>query len=95
MEQPCPHCDHPDLSLLRLVLMGELLRTEETQLLLLADLLLTCGLLHGLDAGEVSAIPTGRGRPAARHGLRHSGVDDQEGPPGASNGAHHCSVGNP
>src|SRR6266699_6730191 len=25
MEPPCPHCDQPDLSLLRLVLIGELL----------------------------------------------------------------------
>jgi hypothetical protein len=57
--------------------MGELLRAEETQVLLLADLLLTCGLLQGLDAGEVSAIPTGRVRPAALHVLRRSGVDDQ------------------
>jgi hypothetical protein len=37
--QPCPHCDQPDTSLLRLVLMGEILRADETLLALLADVL--------------------------------------------------------
>ena len=36
MEPPCPHCDQPDLSLLRLVLIGELLVADETLLLRLA-----------------------------------------------------------
>ena len=29
MHQPCPHCDQPALSLLRLVLIGEILRADE------------------------------------------------------------------
>ena len=37
MQQSCPHCDDPDMSLLRLVLIGEILRADETRLLLLAD----------------------------------------------------------
>jgi hypothetical protein len=43
---PCPHCDQPDTSLLRLVLVGEILRAEESQLALLADLVQQMGLLH-------------------------------------------------
>jgi hypothetical protein len=37
MLPPCPHCDKPDISLLRLVLISEILRTDETRLVLLAD----------------------------------------------------------
>ena len=37
MQQSCPYCDAPDISLLRLVLIGEILRADETRLLLLAD----------------------------------------------------------
>jgi hypothetical protein len=29
MHQPCPHCDQPDSSLLRLMLLGEILRANE------------------------------------------------------------------
>ena len=45
MQPPCPHCDHPDASLLRLALMCEVFRTDETMLALLADLLHQSGLL--------------------------------------------------
>src|SRR5262249_25832712 len=34
---PCPHCDQPEISLLRLVLIGEILRAEEPLLVRLAD----------------------------------------------------------
>ena len=49
MKQPCPHCDQPDLSLLRLVLIGELLCADETLLLRLADVMQQCGLLQHVD----------------------------------------------
>ena len=29
MKKPCPYCDQPDASLLRLVLIGEILRADE------------------------------------------------------------------
>jgi hypothetical protein len=29
MHQPCPHCDQPELLLLRLVLIGGILRADE------------------------------------------------------------------
>ena len=44
MPPSCPYCDQPDISLLRLVLIGEILRADETRLVWLADLLETCGL---------------------------------------------------
>ena len=45
MPPSCPHCDQPDVSLLRVVLMGEILRADETLLVTLADFLQTSGLL--------------------------------------------------
>jgi hypothetical protein len=45
MPPSCPHCDQPDVSLLRLVFMGEIVRADETLLATLADLLHTSGLL--------------------------------------------------
>jgi len=43
MHPPCPHCDQPDMSLLRLVLIGEILRADATVLVLLADLVQQSG----------------------------------------------------
>ena len=45
MRQPCSHCDAPDMSLLRLVLIGEILRADEMRRLLLADMWQESGLL--------------------------------------------------
>jgi hypothetical protein len=45
VRQSCPHCDQPDISLLRLVLIGEILRADETRLGLLTDIMQACGLL--------------------------------------------------
>jgi hypothetical protein len=45
MQQSCPHCDAPDMSLLRLVLIGEILRADEMRRLLLADMWQESGLL--------------------------------------------------
>ena len=46
MYPPCPYCDQPDTSLLRLVLIGEILRADETVLAFLADMLQETGLLQ-------------------------------------------------
>jgi hypothetical protein len=54
MPPSCPHCDQPDVSLLRLVFIGEILRADETLLVTLADLLQTSGLLP-LAAAELAA----------------------------------------
>jgi len=74
MPPSCPHCDQPDVSLLRLVLIGEILRADETLLVTLADFLQTSGLLL-LVAAEPSAtrrqLPQG-----TRHGLRLVGAHD-------------------
>ena len=52
MHQPCFQCDQPEVSLLRLVLIGEILCAEETQLALLAELMQACGLFPLADTGE-------------------------------------------
>ena len=72
MHPPCPHCDQPDASLLRLVLMGEILRADETLLALLADLVQQTGLLHLL---EKSTAPRVRPQQGTLHTLRRSGAD--------------------
>ena len=64
MPPSCPHCDQPDVSLLRVVLMGEILRADEPLLVLLADLLQTSGLLP-LAAAE-PADSSGQGQQALR-----------------------------
>ncbi len=57
MTQPCPHCDQPDVSLLRLVLIGEVLRADETLLVLLANVMQECGLLAlSAEAKEPEAV---------------------------------------
>jgi len=45
MWPPCPHGDAPEMSFLRLVLIGEILRADETRLVLLADVWQQSGLL--------------------------------------------------
>jgi len=56
MPPSCPHCDQPDVSLLRVVLIGEILRADEILLVTRADLLQTSGLLP-LAAAEPAAPP--------------------------------------
>ena len=69
MQPPCPHCDQPDMSLLRLVLIGEILRANETLLALLADLWQQSGLL-GLS--EEPTAPPVRHQQGTVHTLRRS-----------------------
>ena len=74
MQPPCPYCDQSDMSLLRLVLIGEILRADETVLVLLADLVQQSGLLH---LSEQPTAPRVRRRKGTLHPLRRSGADQQ------------------
>ena len=77
MPQPCPHCDQPDMSLLRLVLIGEILRADETLLVLLADIMQTCGLLPlAATAAEPEATRV-QLQKGTLHILRQLGAYDQ------------------
>ncbi len=71
MHPPCPHCDQPDMSLLRLVLIGEILRADATVLVLLADLVQQSGLLH---LSEKPTAPRVRRWKGTVHTLRRSGA---------------------
>ncbi len=73
MLPPCPHCDQPDASLLRLVLIGEIVRADATLLALLADLLQQSGLVHLSEKPE--APPVGRQKGTV-HTLQRSNVGD-------------------
>ena len=77
MQQPCPHCDQPDMSLLRLVLMSEILRADEALLVLLADVMQACGLLHLSDEAEGPEAARVRPRKGTLHALRRSGAHGQ------------------
>ena len=74
MKQPCPHCDHPDTSLLRLVLIGEILRADETLLVLLADIMQACGLLSLSDEPATARVKPQKGM---LYALRRSGAGDK------------------
>jgi hypothetical protein len=67
MHQPCPHCDQPDISLLRLVLMGEILCADETQLVLLANVMQRSGLLQLSDEPKAPQVRSQKG---TLHALR-------------------------
>jgi hypothetical protein len=75
MHQSCPHCDQPDMSLLRLVLIGEILRADETLLVLLADVMQACGLLPLSAEAEEPKAPCGQRQKGTLHTLRRSGVE--------------------
>jgi len=67
MQQPCPHCDQPAISLLRLVLMGEILRADATQLVLLANVMQRSGLLQLSDEPKAPQV---RSQQGTLHALR-------------------------
>ena len=46
MDQSCEYCDHPDSSLLRVVLIGEILRADDSMLYTLAEVCETIGLMQ-------------------------------------------------
>ena len=72
MHPPCSHCDQPDMSLLRLVLIGEILRADETLLALLADVMQACGLLPLAAAAEEPTAPPVRPQQGTLHTIRRS-----------------------
>lgn len=76
MKQPCPHCDQPDISLLRLVLIGEILRADETLLILLADVMQECGLMSLSDKAEEPEAPRVRPQRGTLHSLRQASADN-------------------
>ena len=51
-ERPCEHCDSPDISLLRIVLIGEIIRADELTLYTLVELCATLGLLELVEPEE-------------------------------------------
>ena len=57
MDQACEHCDHPDSSLLRVVLIGEILRADDSMLYTLADVCETIGLMQ-LSEEEQALSPS-------------------------------------
>ena len=75
MHPPCPHCDQPDASVLRLVLIGEILRADATLLALLADVMQACGLLPLAAEAEEPTAPRVQRQTGTRHTLRRSGAD--------------------
>ena len=58
MQQSYPQCDDPDISRLRLVLIGEILRADETRLLLLADVWQQSGLLVPTEEPQTTIAST-------------------------------------
>ena len=68
----CPHCDRPDTSLLRLVLMGEILCIDETRLALLADVLQAMGLVQ---LSETPMVPPGQRQQGRLQRLRRPPAD--------------------
>ena len=77
MQQPGPPGTQPKTSVLRLLLIGAILRADATLLGLLADVMQACSLLQ--SSGEAEAPETARGRP--RKGALPApglpGADDQ------------------
>ena len=55
MERSCSHCDNPDSSLLRIVLIGEIIRADEATLYTMAEIFQTLGLLE-LSEDEVTEV---------------------------------------
>jgi len=59
MDQSCPHCDQPESSLLRVILIGAIVRAEEAMLSTLADLMQRLGLLDRVE--EQAGLKSHRG----------------------------------
>ena len=54
MERTCTHCDHPDSSLLRVVLIGEIVRADDTTLTALANVFQALGLVNFYEDDDKS-----------------------------------------
>ncbi len=75
MHPPCSECDESEVSLLRLVLIGEILCADATRLVLLADLLQQSGLLPLSE--EPAAPPARRQQGGTVHAFRRPNTDRQ------------------
>jgi len=75
--QPGPPGAQPETSVLRLLLIGAILRADATQLGLLADVMQACGLLPSSDEAEEPETTRGRPRKGTRHEPELPGADDQ------------------
>ena len=65
MERSCTHCDHPNSALLRIVLIGEIIRVDEATLYTMAEIFQSLGLLELSDEDdvpEVEQVVPGKGR---------------------------------
>jgi hypothetical protein len=56
MERSCTHCDHPDSSLLRVVLIGEIIRADEAVLSAMAEIFQALGLLTLSQEDEAADV---------------------------------------
>jgi len=56
MERSCSYCDNPDSSLLRIVLIGEIIRTDEATLYTMAEIFQTLGLLELSQEDDVAEV---------------------------------------
>ena len=63
MRQSYSHCDAPETSCLRLVLIGDILHADETRPVLRADVWQPSGLLAPPEAPQTTMISTTRQRP--------------------------------
>lgn len=56
MEGSCSHCDHPDSALLRIVLIGEIIRADEAMLYTMAEIFQTLGVLDLSDEDDIPEV---------------------------------------
>jgi hypothetical protein len=78
MQPPCPHCDPPGLTSLRLVLIGALFCADEPLLLRLAAVMQQGDLLlQRSPTPEAPASTLGQARKATRHALQQPGKNSQ------------------
>jgi hypothetical protein len=77
MQPPCPHCDPPGLTSLRLVLIGVLFCADEPLLLRLAAVMQQGDLLQRPPAPEASVSALGQVRKATRHTLQQPSKNSQ------------------
>jgi hypothetical protein len=69
MDRPCD-CDDPDISLLRVVLIGEIVRADEAILYTLAEVCATLGLLEFVDEEDSPPPPPSPPKQRSRAKLR-------------------------
>jgi hypothetical protein len=77
MQPRCPHCDPPELTVLRLGLIGALFCADEPLLLRLAAVIQQGDLLQRSPVPEAPASALGQVRKATRHTLKQPGKNSQ------------------